>query len=290
MAGGRASQRLSFRIAPEDEEQLVAELWALGTRGIQVQPEATHSVLLDAYFDADQPLGDLAPTCQLCHATLIAREAVPERDWLADYRAGAQPFTVGRFQIDPGEPDARHQPAPSPAAGTQSAQHHLRIPARNAFGTGSHESTRLMLELLADLDLAGNTVLDVGTGSGILAFAALQLGAESVTGFDLDPGSVVSARDNAGLNELWPRLFCGRVEAVAGRFDRVLVNILPERWLGESAAVSSCVRPGGELLVSGLLLAQRATTRAALAPFGLTLASERRSGEWAALRLRASKP
>jgi len=105
----------------------------------------------------------------------------------------------------------------------------LRLPARAAFGTGSHESTSLALELLEDADLQGRRVLDVGTGTGVLAFAALAFGAASVTGFDVDPASPFHARDNSALNGLHPRLFAGRLAALREKplFDLALVQRRP---------------------------------------------------------------
>lgn len=261
-------------------DELIAELWALGTTGIEVVEQGDHD-RLEAYFETGaQPSAvDREAIARQCDATLIQVQAIEARDWLADYRAGCRPIAIGPFVIDPREPDESTLPGPGDV---------LRIPARNAFGTGSHESTRLILEALAESELEGRSVLDVGTGSAILALAALRRGARRVVGFDLDVGSVVTAADNGRLNGLAPALFAGTVEALAGEFDLVLVNILPHRWLDQAPAVVNCLRPGGDLLVSGVLTAEAEAVLAPLRVLGGVVAGRREVGEWACFRWRIS--
>jgi ribosomal protein L11 methylase PrmA len=104
-------------------------------------------------------------------------------------------------------------------------------------------------------------------------------------GVDLDVGSVVTARDNARLNAERPALVAGSIEALRGRFDRVLVNILPERWLPQAGAVVDALAEGGTLLVSGLLATGRQDVLEVLGPLRVALRDERHDGEWLALRL-----
>jgi ribosomal protein L11 methylase PrmA len=307
------SLKLTLRVPRAREDELVAELWALGTAGVHVRSalgegntEDRGEVILDAYFDEKTRVRkeDLRGFGEPCDAILVEAVEVESRDWLASYREQAEPMRIGPFLIDPREPEPapiqaiRGQAPISAQAETVVAEDpgnrclspstpdcRLRIPARNAFGTGSHESTRLLLEELGEADLAGRTVLDVGTGSGILAFAALRRGARFAVAFDPDVGSVITARDNARLNGLTPCLFGGRIDAVAGSFDVVLVNILPHRWLGDAAQVVAALRPGGSLFVSGLLEAEREDVMATQALAGLELAASRTLGEWSSLRL-----
>lgn len=299
-------RRLTFRVPAAREDEVAAELWVLGTDGIQVRlagGESAGEEVLDAYFDKSVRIAaeDLDRLRARYGAELIQAVDVEPQDWLAAYRALCEPMTIGPFRIDPREPEPCGPRAPSPglaagsgdaggeaadrAGGGDGVYHSLRIPARNAFGTGSHESTRLLLEELGELDLAGRSVLDVGTGSGILAFAALCRGARTVAALDPDVGAVVTARDNTRLNALAPHLFAGRVDALSGRFDVVLVNILPQRWLDEAPAVVRTLRPGGSLYVSGLLESERDQVRATPTLAPLELRSSRTLGDWTALHL-----
>ncbi len=270
--------RLLLRTARERQDELVAELWALGTLGVHHAPDGDEEVLA-AYFDR-LPDGALPPGVRRrCGVEILTIEEVAEQDWLAVYRERVEPSTIGRFWVDPREPSRRVAPDPDLLP--------LRVPARNAFGTGSHESTALVLELMPELQVAGRRVLDVGCGSGILSFAALRLGAARVVGFDVDPGSVVTARDCAALNDLAPALFAGAVDALgAGRFDLALVNILPERWLSGAGAVVTRLRAGGDLVISGLLVDQIDWVEATIASEGCQPAGRRVRGDWAALHLR----
>jgi ribosomal protein L11 methyltransferase len=278
------SVRFSFNVPAARRDELIAELWALGTRGIH-QPSTPDGERLEAYFDASRS-DDLAQRRTLweaCGATLVETADVEPEDWLAVYRARSRPVVIGPFVIDPREPELE---TPASPVGERDALT-LRIPARNAFGTGSHESTRLILEALVDLDVQGRTVLDVGTGSGILALSAVLLGAGRVVGFDIDSASVVTARANAKLNRLAPVLFAGQVSGLRARFDTVLVNILPQRWIEDAAAVADRLRGGGDLIVSGLLADQSNSVIDRLAAHGLEYRSSRALGEWAVLRFRS---
>jgi len=266
----------------ERQEELIAELWALETTGVHLRPEGGEEIV-DAFFPAEaRPELLSGPIWSRCDAELLEVGDVESEDWLARYRALSRPLDIGRFRIDPREPREMDAREPDPT------RIDLRIPARNAFGTGSHESTRLVLEVMPALEVEARSVLDVGTGSGILSLAALRLGASIAVGFDMDVGSVVTARDNATLNHAFPRLFAGRIGALAGRFDVLLVNVLPHRWLPDAPAVVECLRPAGDLVVSGLLTSEVPSMLGTLEPLGLTHLEERKADEWSALRLSRS--
>jgi ribosomal protein L11 methyltransferase len=217
----------------------------------------------------------------------LAVELVPERDWLEPYRAASQPFALGRrFLVDPGDPRDDLPPAPG-------GRRLLRLPAGRAFGTGSHESTRLAALLLEASEVAGRRVLDVGTGTGILAFAALALGAREVVALDVDPLAAFTARGNVRLNRgqlgrgrLY--LFAGAPAALLapGRFDLALANVVPSEIRGSLSLLAACLASAGELILSGLLAEQEGEVLSELGGLGLGPRETRRDGEWLALRLR----
>jgi ribosomal protein L11 methyltransferase len=270
--------RRIYAVPAAEEESFVAELWQAGTLGVEVKPSGPDEVRLEAYFPAGRSdLSALPPALET---------VVPDRDWLADYRRLVQPFELGRgFLVDPREPG---ETLPDPAGRSL-----LRLPARAAFGTGSHESTALALALLEDVALRGRRLLDVGTGTGVLALAARRLGATSAVALDIDPIAVFHARDNARLNELPLTLMAGTLAALRPAdppFQVVVANLIAEQLLPELAALVAMVAPAGVVILSGILIDRAAVVLDAAREHGLVPVAERAAGEWVGLRLAASEP
>lgn len=269
--------RRIYLVPPDLEEPFVGDLWLAGTLGVQTTAEADGRVRLEAWFPAESaPGGSLPPGVEP-----VADEPVPDSDWLAAYRERARPFPVGRsLFVDPREPEEG-------AAEVPAGRRLLRLPARAAFGIGSHESTSLALELLEDMDLRGRRVLDVGAGTGILAFAALGFGARSAVGFDVDPAAPVHARDNARLNGLRLPLFAGRLAALRERplFDLALVNVVPEQILPEMPDLVALLRPGAEAVLSGILAEKGREVLDHVRGLGLVERDRREAGDWVAFRV-----
>ncbi len=272
--------RLRFTLTSDSEDRLTAELWSLGTLGLESVSTADggrQQIL--AYFE--EPLQPdvrdrLESRLEWPDARLDSVEPLPAADWLAEVRQRARPVKVGgRFLVDSREPEAALEVNPSDRV-------LLRIPARAAFGTGSHESTQLAVELMEGLPMEGLRVLDVGTGTGILAFAALALGAGEVVGLDIDAAAVLLALENCRLNRWSPRLVAGTVECLraAPRFDLALINVLPDRIRNDLGPISVLLPRGARAVVSGLLVEQREPYLRELAGFGLMEKQSRRSGEW----------
>lgn len=133
-----------------------------------------------------------------------------------------------------------------------------------AFGTGTHPTTALCLEWLAGVDLAGKTVVDYGCGSGILAIAAILLGAEKAYAVDIDPQALTATRNNAQKNNVEDRLFCHFPEQLTEvRADVVLANILAKPLCDLNDRIVSLVRSGGQLVLSGILREQAESVRTA---------------------------
>ncbi len=308
-------KRLRFSLPVDLEDELVAELWSLGALGFEVQAADAGRLRVDAYFPSPLPaaIGDheLTSPRRGANETSPRRGAVEtpwagrgvlssgsehlaDRDWLASYRQSAEPFDIGRkFRVDPGDAWIDPSDPGDPVDATTTAgdsRFILRIPAQTAFGTGSHESTRLVLEWLEELDLAGLDVLDVGTGSGILSFAAERLGAGRIVAFDVDAPAICIARGNARLNALdgvsRTRCFAGSLAAlrVERRFDLALVNILPENFT-EISGLAGLLRPGGRVISSGNLAGRRDELLARWRRHGFALEAERRQDEWIAFLL-----
>lgn len=258
----------------------MADLWEAGTLGVQSTTAADGRTRLEAWFPLDAGPVEMGPGIEE-----NGEETVPDADWFAAWREKARPFPIGKtLFVDPREPD--EEPAGVPE-GLPEGRRLLRLPARAAFGTGSHESTSLALELLEDAELKGRRVLDVGTGTGVLAFAALAFGARSVVGFDVDPASPFHARDNSRLNGLHPRLFAGRLAALRERplFDLALVNVVPEQILPEMPDLTLLLRPGAELILSGILAGRGRQVTDRMKGLGFSERDRRTAGDWVAFRV-----
>jgi ribosomal protein L11 methyltransferase len=272
--------RRIFLVPPALEEPFVADLWQEGTLGVLSATEPDGRLRLEAWFP--EGTSDWTPWDWPARGVgLAAEETIEEQDWFATWRSQAQPFAIGgTFFLDPREPEEEIPEVPD-------GRHLLRLPARAAFGTGSHESTSLALELLETMDLRGRRVLDVGTGTGILAFAALLGGAALAVGYDLDPAAPFHARDNSRLNGLHPLLFAGRLAALRDEplFDLALVNVVPEQILPEMPGVAGRLREGGEAVLSGILRERGRQVLDRMRGLGFLEVDRREAGDWVAFRV-----
>ncbi len=252
----------------DTRDLLIAELWEAGVAGIVETPSG-----LQAFFDDDANRDALAARFG---AAPVQQDE--ERDWVAESHEYLQPQVVGkRFYL---VPEWRNDPAPDDRIS-------IRVNSGLAFGTGAHESTRLCLEALEQLVVPGMTVVDVGTGSGILAEAAKRLGAGRVIACDIDPLSVQVACDNFQFAGLAIELFEGSIQQVAsGVADLAVGNISPE-WLALLAPDwARILKPDGTLLLSGLESQDVTRVREHLEKAGLETIEMREENQWRALILK----
>lgn len=266
-----------YLLPPDFEEIVLVDLWSAGTLGVQSSPGPAGEVRLEAWF----PEGSEPEVPGYPGVRLELRDTIADLDWLAGYREKATPFPVGStLFVDPREPEETAPEAPD-------GRRLLRLPARTAFGIGSHESTSLAVELLEAADVRGKRVLDVGTGTGILAFASLMLGAAEVVAFDIDPASPFNAMVNRRLNRLYPRLYVGTSAPLRSdaRFDLELINVIPEEIGPEMPGLVRRLRPGGEAILSGILAERGDEVLATVGALGLVERERREAAEWVAFRV-----
>ena len=306
-------RRWRFELPSKWEDPLSGDLWSRGCTGIHagssfgadleddaslIDPEGT--IQLDVWLPEPLPEAARAFDLDAWRARgvhLVESDIIAEQDWLAAYRASVEPFDVGRrFRVDPRDSELSRGEPLRDDPGSE-GRILLRIPAQTAFGTGSHESTRLMIVLLESLALTGRRVLDVGTGSGILALVCRHLGAEKVVGFDLDPAAPLVARQNARLEPgaeagSGCSFFAGTVAAIGAEavFDLLLVNVLPERIVDDPPRLFDLLAPGGLLVSSGNLLERRDEILERFAGLGLRAIDEATEGEWVAFVLETCRP
>ena len=250
---------------------------------------------LDAYFEARPGEADLALLRSLVPSAAAAEpklEAVAAADWVTLSQQGLEPIRAGRFFVH--TPAHRGQVPPGAVA--------FEIDAGRAFGTGQHETTTGCLVALDRLRRQGASfadVADLGTGTGLLAFAALRLWpAARALASDIDPVAIEVAAENAAINRVPLGRARGRLElAVAAGldhrrlkarapYDLIVANILAGPLVELAPAIGAALAPGGRLILAGLLDRQAERVAAAYRRQGLRLADTVRRGEWPTLVLR----
>lgn len=271
---------LSCRLPAAHEERLTQLLEAWPVLGCQVE-DARPDIVTTIFLEGDQSevLDRLSGELLLLDARELVAGPFADRDWLEEYRRHARPVAIGeRLWLDPNP--LAPTPPPAPRA-------HLLIEPRRAFGTGSHESTRLVLEAMETLELRDARVLDVGCGSGILAIAACALGARNAVGFDIDAEAVFVARQTVAVQTTpsGVRIFAGSVDALAdrARFDLVLANLIPAEFTPFLDQLAGLLAPAGRLVLSGLMADQKDVVEADLATCGLRAERAFELSEWVAL-------
>jgi ribosomal protein L11 methyltransferase len=250
--------------------------------------------LLEAYTEQEPDAATLAAVRALvADAPEPEVERVPEQDWVTLSQAGLEPIRAGRFFVH----TAAHADAPAPAGTVP-----FLIDAGRAFGTGHHHTTAGCLELLDHLRRQGRRfrmVADVGTGTGLLAFAALRLWPRArALATDIDPVSVEVTVDNAALNHV--ALGGGRGQLVVAPadgvdhplyaafapFDLVLANILAQPLIDLAADLAAITAPGGTAILAGLLDAQADAVIAAYRRRGFRLTGRHGNPQWPVLEMR----
>jgi ribosomal protein L11 methyltransferase len=265
--------RLALRVRRDDAERVLAELLDLAPNGVEENEEG--ETVEFAVYGAPGEVPELPELRAAAGDALfeVRSEEIPD-DWADAWRDWHRPRAVGgRLWVRPPWEEPREDLLD------------VVVDPGRAFGTGAHHTTRLCLELLAELE-PGGAFLDLGCGSGVLAIAAARLGWEPVTAVDLEPAAVEAARANAALNgvSLDVRRMDLRREpppsapTVTANLLRPLLLELAESWADAPE----------RLIVSGLLRGEAAEVAAEFARGGLVERERREAGEWAALLLTAA--
>ena len=211
-----------------------------------------------------------------------------DRDWNEQWeQEGFEPIVISENLIIH---DGRHLPDTSLFTSHSSLLTSIEIDAKLAFGTGTHETTRMICSTLLDLKPEGR-VLDCGTGTGILSICALELGAQEAIGYDIDEWSVDNARHNAVINQVDDRFTsllgdASILNKVEGTFDLVMANINRNILLNDMPQFVSKMKAGATLILSGFytddcqVLIEKAQT------LGLSLQQQKEDQQWACLVLK----
>lgn len=215
----------------------------------------------------------------LCVDTEISLEGLKEEDWYNAWRAYYKPLHIGdhlvvvpawqEYESAPGEVIVRMDPG-------------------MAFGTGTHETTRLCAEMVEKHMPDNARVLDIGTGSGILSLFALKLGAASANAYDIDPVAVRVAIDNAKTNQV-ENFTCGvsdllaSVDLSGGKYDFAMANIVADILIRMSENISDYLKEGAKIVCSGIIEGRTEDVTQAMTLRGFTLCDEKNENDWKVL-------
>jgi ribosomal protein L11 methyltransferase len=262
-----------------------AQLFELGSTGIVTLEEHVDSVTFGAYFDHPIELAELRQSIEAAFNIAGRTEAlisisvseVPDQDWMQKWKEGFEAVEIGKRLIV----------APSwklPADSEDRAV--IQIDPGMAFGTGTHETTRLCLEAI-ERHWHGGSLLDVGTGTGILAIAAALLSPHSrVVAIDIDPQAVEVARENLTINGVSSAidLRVGQPNDLANvQFEMIVANLTAEVIIDQLNSLDRCLAPGGTMILSGILNELGSDVERALGAHGFKVTERRDAGEWCAL-------
>jgi ribosomal protein L11 methyltransferase len=275
---------VTVRVEPERLELVELRLWELGATGLEERDETTlirepasALPLIIASFRDEASAGYALQELRDEYDAHMTHEA--QQDWAIEWRRGFGAQRIGkRLLLHPSWETVDSKPDDVV----------LSIDPENAFGSGDHETTRLVLQILDERVAGGERVLDVGCGSGVLSIAALRLGAASAIAIDIEEDAVVVALRNAGLNAVAPRIEVSTLPLaeITGLYEIVLANIETRILVHMPEQLEARLAPGGILALSGILRVERDELLAAYASMHLESIIE--EGEWCACVLRSA--
>ncbi|MFD1394014.1 50S ribosomal protein L11 methyltransferase [Lacticaseibacillus jixianensis] len=251
-------------------------------------PHRRAGAKVSGYFAGDAHPAELVATLKARVAQLpafglamgagtVTAAPIAQADWANEWKKYYRPLRITRYlTIVPAWLDYQPQ---------QAGEQVMRLDPDMAFGTGSHPTTALMLRLLEELVRGGETMIDVGTGSGVLALAARLMGAAQVLATDVDEGAVQNAKANLALNAV-DQITVVESDLLNGidlKADLIAANILANVLLPLIPQVPARLKPHGRLLLSGIYLDKVAAVKQALSASGLKCLAQYQLGDWVAL-------
>jgi ribosomal protein L11 methyltransferase len=273
------------RPSDDDAERMLAVLDDHAPAAVEDQPSGIR------VFFGDEASRDAAAAAARAEVAgvVVTPLLVPDEDWAERSQAALRPVRVDNIIVAPPWTIEEVRVA---AAATGDAPVVITIQPSMGFGTGHHQSTRLCLKLLQRHMPPDASVLDIGTGSGVLAIAATKLGAASALGIDFDRDALTSAAENVELNSAGAAVSLGVVDiadgsdALAGRFSLVFANITGAMLQRYAASVASTLAQGGLLITSGFQTHELEDVSSAFAATGLERVDQVEEDTWLAAAFR----
>ncbi|SMO89296.1 50S ribosomal protein L11 methyltransferase [Gracilimonas mengyeensis] len=275
---------IELRISVQDDfqELLIAELFDLDFEGFeQLDNELVASIPTSRFDDSKREEIEKKLMALGGESAILNERVIPDQNWNEAWERTIKPQTIGKFYV---------HPTWSQSPDDIGDKIELMIDPKMAFGTGYHATTRLILEWLPDIVDEGDEILDAGTGTGILAIAALKLGATSAFGFDVDEWSETNAKENILLNEvenLEVKLGSTEVIPEGKKYDVILANINRNALIDLLPMLVPRLKENGRILLSGLLEDDEQTMLKQPALEKLNHLKTKQLEEWIAILLEA---
>jgi ribosomal protein L11 methyltransferase len=268
---------------PDESDILVARLSQSGFEGFEEEPGKLHAFIPETLYDAtkiEKIIADIKGVADPFH-TLFQKEVIEPRNWNAEWEKDFEPVTVDHFcairaHFHKAIPDVKYD---------------IIITPKMSFGTGHHATTYMMMAAMEHMDLEQKSVLDFGTGTGVLAILAGKMGAEPVLAIDSDELSIENARENVAVNgretiqvELRDSL------SGTGRFDFILANINLRVILENMDSIRQHLTQTGVLLGSGVLESDEGKIRERATAAGFTFELQMIRDNWMSFSLKNHQP
>lgn len=262
---------------------LSAMLAEIGFESFSVEEDGLQAYIQQSVWDEDRMQEVVQDFCLPEVSISFSLAEAPDEDWNQVWEEeGFQSVQVSDEIV---VHDVKHTDVPQ-------VKYDILITPRLAFGTGSHETTRLILRTLAQLDLEGKHIIDAGTGTGILAIMAVKRGAASVFAYDIDEWSVENTKDNLLLNHIYNNVevVCGDSSVLEGqpKADLLIANINRNILLQDLPRFASSLKPKGQMILSGFYLDDIQALTEAAERLGFSLLKAESEEEWAMLLFEAN--
>lgn len=269
--------QLHIRLKDNYHELLIAELFDLDFDGFEEEENLLIASIPSARFN-DSAREEIERLLLIYDddASILKEELVTPQNWNQTWEQSIKPQSIGKFYVRP----------TWETENTDTSLTELLIDPKMAFGTGYHATTRLILEWIPEIINENDTVLDAGTGTGILGIASLKVGASSAFGFDIDEWSKDNAEENMALNSIENfEVELGSIEVIPKEtlYDVILANINRNALIQLIPELLPFLKKGGKLLLSGLLEEDEDTILSQESLNGLTFIETRQQKEWIAI-------